>query len=145
VDRYPTAHPVVVLLVELQVRPMAAVAAHKVLVVLEELRAGGLLSLELPERSFRAETATMKVVVVVVAGLAVVAVEIRAVITNLYGAVGVAVVGRVMLRCLPMAQQIQVAELRPVEASTHSLLQVVFRRDHHWEAVAQAIKTFHMV
>jgi hypothetical protein len=59
--------------------------------------------------------------------------------------VGVAVVGQVMLRCLPMAQQIQVAELRPVEASTHSLLQVVFRRDHHWEAVAQVIKTFHMV
>ena len=83
VDRYPTAHPVVVLLVELQVRPMAAVAAHKVLVVLEELRAGGLLSMELPERRFRAETVTMKVGVVVVAGLVVVAVQIRAIIMQL--------------------------------------------------------------
>jgi hypothetical protein len=60
-------------------------------------------------------------------------------------AVGVAVVDQVMLRCLPMAQQIQVAELRPVEASTHSLLQAVFLRGHHWEAVARVIKTFHMV
>jgi hypothetical protein len=59
--------------------------------------------------------------------------------------VGVAVVDQVMLRCSPMVQQIQVAELRPVEASTHSLLQAVFLRDHHWEAVARVIKTFHMV
>jgi hypothetical protein len=62
---------------------MAAVAAHKVLVVLEELRAGGLLSMELPERRFRAETVTMKVGVVVVAGLVVVAVQIRAIIMQL--------------------------------------------------------------
>jgi hypothetical protein len=44
-----------------------------------------------------------------------------------------------------LAQQIQVAELRPVEASTHSLLQVVFLRSRHWEAVARVIKTFRMV
>jgi hypothetical protein len=44
-----------------------------------------------------------------------------------------------------MEQQTPAATLRPVEASTHSLLQAVFLRGHHWEAVARVIKTFHMV
>jgi hypothetical protein len=39
--------------------------------------------MELPERRFRAETVTMKVGVVVVAGLVVVAVQIRAIIMQL--------------------------------------------------------------
>jgi hypothetical protein len=55
---------------------MEVVVEHKVLVVLEELQVAvaGLLSMELPERRFRAETVTTKVAAVAVAGLVVVVV-----------------------------------------------------------------------
>ena len=124
---------------ELQVRPMAAVAAHKVLVVLEELRAGGLLSLELPERSFRAETATMKVVVVVVAGLAVVVVRTRQV--PRYLGVGVVVAVRVMLHSSRMVRRPLGAALHRVGRSTRWQRRAVCRRDQRSAVVAEATKT----
>ena len=68
----------VALLVELQVLPTVVVVEHIVLAGLAEPRAGVfLITTEPLERSFRVETVTTKVVVVVVAGLAVVVVRTR--------------------------------------------------------------------
>ena len=122
---------------ELQVLPTVVVVEHKVLAGLAEPRAGGLISMELPERRFRAETVTTKVVVVVVAGLAVVVVRTRQV--PRYLGVGVVVAVRVMLHSSRMVRRPLGAALHRVGRSTLLRVRMACHQGRLWPIVVALV------